>query len=955
MLPKYQVHALLGLGGMGAVYLGRQDALDRPVAIKILPQDLEQADAAYGARFRQEAMSLAKLNHPGIVAVYDFGRTEQGLWYIVMEYVDGTDVGRMLAHQGRIRSKDAMAITAHVCDALAYAHARGIVHRDIKPANILISQTGAVKVADFGLAKARQADSSLTMSGHAMGTPHYIAPEALVDGSTLDARADVYALGVMLYHMLTGTLPRGLFEPASQKIAGLDQRFDAVITQAMQNDPAQRYPGVEALRRDLDAILTRPVVKVDPAAAQAPAALNTVPQPRRPAAPPQPPRLSTRRPPPKPAFDWGFWLPVGTVMAGLAAFFLWMKWPHAIRQKVSQIEGESLVVVQASGGEAKARDDVKDFRQAVWSGGAHLWWVKGKKGDRLRLKLPVDEAGKQRLRLQLPVAKDAGIVNITLDGQKLPGSPFDLRAEEITLAGLTDGGVWDLEKGDHELAMEIIGTRGIAGAFGDACIGIDRVLLEPSELPPVIEKAGTNLASTARPSASHCWRGDDVRHLNTRPVYSDRRSNDVTKPRFTWYDLKGGLEWAQYEWDTPRLIGESRVFWYDDRGEPGGWCGLPETWRLLYREASTGAWVPVETLFPPARRSEWSVVTFPAVRTTALRLAVQCTEGWSAGICHWQVFAPSSTPASPAAKKLAPLFLGDISPVDAICGWGRYRVNHYHSSDAREGRGVFVEGKPCSQYLWAHAGTRLDFAIPEGYTRFTATGIGPSDLATGLPVMSFGSWTYQVLLDGKEVFLSKRLDTFSKRAIPLAITIPPGTRRLTLVTDICGSGHGDHAFWAYPTLHADGQAKAMPTAQAPPLDTTHDLPKATRIRLAESTSQYLHLEPPDRLMQSSTNFTRFDLVPGLADPTLVSLRVWGRQDVYARHFRSIIYIGQRKASATDRLFDKDATWRTIRQPGGTMRFESLNYPGEFISAKSDGTFIKQSGPTSAQSTFKLEP
>ncbi|MBK8038457.1 MAG: protein kinase [Verrucomicrobiaceae bacterium] len=954
MLPKYHLASLVGRGGMGAVYLGRQAALDRPVAIKILPPGLEQVDPAYGARFRQEAMSLAKLNHPGIVAVYDFGRTEQGLLYIVMEYVEGTDVARMMEQQGRVRSKDAMAITAHVCDALAYAHARGIIHRDIKPANILIGTNGVVKVADFGLAKAwLSGATSLTMSGHAMGTPDYIAPEALLADGSVDARADVYAVGVMLYHMLTGVLPRGVFEPASKKIEGLDPRFDAIIAQSLKYEPAQRYPGVDAMRRDLDAILTTPVVKVDPAAASAPAALNTVPQPRRQA--PPAPRQPSRRPPPRQDFDWGFWLPVGSVVIGLAAFFLWMKWPNAMRQKLSQIEGENLPVIEASGGEAKARDDIKDFRQALWSGGAHLWWMKGKKGDRLRLKLPVDEAGKQRLRLQLPVAPDAGIVDISLDGRKLPGSPFDLRAEKITLAGMTDGGVWELEKGDHELALEIIGTRGVAGPFGDACAGIDRVLLEPPDLSPPVEEPGTNLATAARPSASHCWSGDDVRHLNTSPVYSDRHSNDVTKPRFTWHDLKGGLEWVQYEWDAPRLIGESRVFWYDDRGERGGQCGLPEYWRLLYREESTSAWVPVETLFPPARRSEWSVVTFPAVRTRALRIAVQCTEGWSAGICHWQVFAPATLPISPPAKKLPPLFLGDLSPTDVIGGWGRYRANHYGGTDARDGRGVFVGGKPCFQYLWAHANTRLDFTLPEGYTRFTATGIGPSDMTTGLPVMNSGSWTYQALLDGQEVFLSKRLDTVPSREIPLAITIPPGTRRLTLITDVCGSGYGDHAFWAYPTLHADAQAKSLPTGQAPPLDTTHDLPKATRIHLSESTSQYLLMEQPDRLVQSSTDATRFDVVPGLADPTLVSLRVWGRQGMYLRHYRGVIYVGQRKTSATDPLFEKDATWRIIRQSGGGVRFESLNYPGEFITAKTDGTFIKQASPAAAQSTFKLEP
>jgi serine/threonine protein kinase len=120
-----------------------------------------------------------KLNHPGIVAVHDFGQTGGGLLYIVMEYVEGTDVSRMIAKEGRLHTEHAMAITAHVCDALAYAHDRGIIHRDIKPANIMVGYDGVVKVADFGLAKMTHSNASgLTQSGMAMGTLHYMAPEA---------------------------------------------------------------------------------------------------------------------------------------------------------------------------------------------------------------------------------------------------------------------------------------------------------------------------------------------------------------------------------------------------------------------------------------------------------------------------------------------------------------------------------------------------------------------------------------------------------------------------------------------------------------------------------------------------------------------------------------------------------------------------------------------------------
>ena len=160
LLPQYEIECILGYGGMGAVYKGKQKSLDRTVAIKILPPGLEDEDASYVDRFKNEARIMAKLDHPAIVPVYDFGETTEGQLYIVMSFVDGTDVQKMLSAQGRLPSEHALAITAHVCDALKYAHEHGVIHRDIKPANILINMEGAVKVADFGLAKAEEHGSS---------------------------------------------------------------------------------------------------------------------------------------------------------------------------------------------------------------------------------------------------------------------------------------------------------------------------------------------------------------------------------------------------------------------------------------------------------------------------------------------------------------------------------------------------------------------------------------------------------------------------------------------------------------------------------------------------------------------------------------------------------------------------------------------------------------------------
>lgn len=281
-LPQYQIEALLGRGGMGAVYKGRQISLDRPVAIKILSGALEDSDAGFTERFKNEARAMGKLNHPGIVGVYDFGQTGTGLLYIVIEYVDGTDVAKMIAKKGRLHTEHAMAITAHVCDALAYAHERSIIHRDIKPANIMVGYDGVVKVADFGLAKmTKSGESGLTQSGMVMGTLHYMAPEALTLGSAVDQRADIYAVGVMLYQMLTGKLPQGMFEMPSLQVPGLDPRYDKIVTTAMRDDRELRYASAGALRLELDAILTQPVVKVEASAKKTPAALNTQARPKR--------------------------------------------------------------------------------------------------------------------------------------------------------------------------------------------------------------------------------------------------------------------------------------------------------------------------------------------------------------------------------------------------------------------------------------------------------------------------------------------------------------------------------------------------------------------------------------------------------------------------------------------------------------------------------------------------
>ncbi|OYW70642.1 MAG: hypothetical protein B7Z37_30090, partial [Verrucomicrobia bacterium 12-59-8] len=266
MLPQYEQWEMIGCGGMGAVYKARQMSLDRLVAIKVLPPQVADDEGDYAQRFKNEARTMAKLNHTAIVAVYDFGETRDGLLYIVMEYIDGTDVAKMITAQGKLPVDHALAITAHVCDALAYAHEHGVIHRDIKPANILINMEGAVKVADFGLASVHDPAGTHGASpdGLTLGTPDYVAPEVLIIAMPVDGRADLYAVGVMLYNMLTGKIPRGSFQMPSQRV-GCDTRYDAIVRKAMENDVARRYQTAREIRRDLDQILTVPVAREKPA------------------------------------------------------------------------------------------------------------------------------------------------------------------------------------------------------------------------------------------------------------------------------------------------------------------------------------------------------------------------------------------------------------------------------------------------------------------------------------------------------------------------------------------------------------------------------------------------------------------------------------------------------------------------------------------------------------------
>jgi len=258
MLPQYEIECMLGRGGMGVVYKGRQKDLDRVVAIKLLPAEMA-VDEQFVERFRREARTLAKLHHPGIVNVYEFGQTSEGHLFFVMEYVDGTDLRRLIK-TGKLDSNQALAIVAHICEALRAAHEQGVIHRDLKPENVLVTKQGQIKLADFGLSRPTSEDNSprFTMTNMVMGTPDYMAPEQR--SGQADHRADIFALGVMLYEMLTGQVPRGAFDPPSRKLQ-VDVRIDEVVVKALQEEPERRYQDVSDMKTDVETIYTSEVMR----------------------------------------------------------------------------------------------------------------------------------------------------------------------------------------------------------------------------------------------------------------------------------------------------------------------------------------------------------------------------------------------------------------------------------------------------------------------------------------------------------------------------------------------------------------------------------------------------------------------------------------------------------------------------------------------------------------------
>lgn len=264
---RYELESLIARGGMAEVYLAHDRQLDRRVAVKILFPEYAR-EQSFVERFRREAQSAANLNHPNIVAIYDWGQSE-GTYFIVMEYVKGHSLRELLSENGPLDSDDIAEYATDIAAALAYAHQHGVVHRDVKPGNVLITEQGKVKVTDFGIARAGTSES-LTQTGSVMGTATYFSPEQ-AQGYNVDGRSDIYSLGIVMYELATGTTPftadtpiAVAFKHVSEKLVppsvrnpDVAQDLEAIICKCLEKDPDRRYTNANDLHDDCIRFLRR--------------------------------------------------------------------------------------------------------------------------------------------------------------------------------------------------------------------------------------------------------------------------------------------------------------------------------------------------------------------------------------------------------------------------------------------------------------------------------------------------------------------------------------------------------------------------------------------------------------------------------------------------------------------------------------------------------------------------
>jgi serine/threonine-protein kinase len=258
--PQLQIQYLISKGDTGELYCAVQQKLGRNVALKVLPIE-HNDDVDRKRRFNREAQALSQMSHPNLVQLFDFGENEYFSW-MILEWIEGKTLQKVNLENG-LQVTDSLALVCKVCDVLGHAHDHGIVHRDVKPSHILITESGEVKLSNFGLARETKGDSNslVSASGDKFGTAEYSAPEFWANGALIDHRADIFSLGVLLYEVLTGSRASGVFRMPSEIKPDLDPRLDQVIVRAMQEFPDDRFQSCKEFMEAIQEVIDVPFVE----------------------------------------------------------------------------------------------------------------------------------------------------------------------------------------------------------------------------------------------------------------------------------------------------------------------------------------------------------------------------------------------------------------------------------------------------------------------------------------------------------------------------------------------------------------------------------------------------------------------------------------------------------------------------------------------------------------------
>ncbi|TAE77941.1 MAG: hypothetical protein EAZ65_04040 [Verrucomicrobia bacterium] len=352
LLPAYEFEAFIAQGGMGAVYKARQRSLDRDVAIKILPRELG-ADPEFRQSFETEARAMARLNHPNLIGVYDSGAID-GMLYIAMEYVNGKSL-YYSAYNLAVDPPQAALIVKGICEGLAHAHENGVIHRDIKPANILLTPKRDPKIGDFGLARPSGSEGP----GLIMGTPGYTAPEVITRPEHADRRSDIYAVGVILYELLTGQLQQANCPPPST-VGGCDRALDTIWQKATHPNPAFRYPDADQMAKDLGDWLNKAPGNSQRklvAATGAPRALASVGKPA-------PAATSAQRPLPTSSGGSGV-LVRNLIIISILLVSIAVTWKRYQQTKIDRAAEQQASEQQAADAKARAKAEAEAARLAA--------------------------------------------------------------------------------------------------------------------------------------------------------------------------------------------------------------------------------------------------------------------------------------------------------------------------------------------------------------------------------------------------------------------------------------------------------------------------------------------------------------------------------------------------------------------------------------------------------------